>query len=165
MIRILFVCTGNICRSPTADGVLRHELRALGIDADQSVDSAGTYAGHQGDAPDPRTIAAAARRGYDLSSLQARVIRPTDFQEFDLILGMDRGHVAAINQMRTQMYPQMRSVASRAQTGLFLDLLPGYEGQDVPDPYYGDAADFEHVLDLVVPVAKILLKRFSNHHV
>lgn len=146
MKRVLFVCTGNICRSPTAEGVLRHMAREMAIDTD----SAGTHDYHIGDAPDPRTIRAAKRRGYDLSLLKARQVSRQDFTDFDLIVAMDRGHHAALVAMAPP--------GSHAEIAMFLDYLPdcGYDG--VPDPYYGGPEDFERVLDLVEEGMRGLIK-------
>lgn len=137
-MRILFVCTGNICRSPTAEGVMRAKLAAARLD--HVVDSAGTEGFHVGEPPHPPTIRAAAARGYDLAPLRARRLERPDFRRFDLLLAMDRGHLARMRRL---------SAAGPGRIGLFLDQAPGLEGQDVPDPYYGEAADYEHVLDLV----------------
>lgn len=146
MKRVLFVCTGNICRSPTAEGVFRH----LAVDAGIAVeaDSAGTHGYHIGEPPDPRTVAAAARRGFDLNSLRARRVKREDFNQFDLILAMDRGHLAHLETMRPQ--------DARAQVKLFLDYHPETK-RDVPDPYYGGPEGFEHVLDLVEAASRGLL--------
>lgn len=132
-MRILFVCTGNICRSPTAEGVLRARAAAGGYEG-LLVDSAGTQGYHVGSPPDPRSIEAAARRGYDLSGLRARRLRPADFDDFDLLLAMDRGHLRAL---RSGCPPE-----SQTRLRLFLE-------RDVPDPYYGGAEGFEEVLDLI----------------
>lgn len=132
-MRILFVCTGNICRSPTAEGVLRARAAAAGF-AGLLVDSAGTHGYHVGEPPDPRTIEAAARRGYDLSGLRARKLRPADYADFDLLLAMDRGH---LRLLRGGCPP-----AGLPRLRLFLE-------RDVPDPYYGGDAGFEQVLDLI----------------
>lgn len=141
MTRILFVCTGNICRSPTAEGVLLHRLKNRDPGLIAHVDSAGTSGYHTGHAPDPRTIEAAFRRGYDLSPLRARQVQLQDFTDFELILAMDRSHYAALAQMADE--------TARERVKMFLDFAPGAAGRDVPDPYYGSSADFEHVLDLV----------------
>jgi protein-tyrosine phosphatase len=137
MKRVLFVCTGNICRSPTAEGVLRHHAAELGIE----IDSAGTHGYHIGDAPDPRTVAAAKKRGYDLSPLRARKVAAKDFNDFDVIVAMDRSHHEALIAMAP--------AASKAELILFMDYIDGADSSDVPDPYYGEAKDFELVLDLV----------------
>ena len=137
--RVLFVCSGNVCRSPTAEAVFRHRAAAAGQDI--GADSAGTNGYHIGDPPDLRAQAHARRRGYDLSDQRARRITAGDFRDFDLLIGMDGGHVA-----------QLRRLAPRGgadKIRLFLDYAPGPRGRDVPDPYYGDAEDFEQVLDLV----------------
>lgn len=150
-IAILFVCTGNICRSPTAEGVLRTMASSAGVDIQW--DSAGICDYHVGEAPDPRARRAAARRGYDLSRLRARQIGTDDFSRFDLILAMDAGHVAALNRRCPEPL--------RDRIRLFLDFLPGSEGRDVPDPYYGGEAGFELVLDLCEDGGAALLRGLS----
>lgn len=139
--RVLFVCTGNICRSPTAEGVFRRAVEAAGLAAVVETDSAGTHGYHIGEAPDPRSIAAAMARGVDLSGLRARKVTAGDFDRFDLILAMDQGHY--------QHLAAQRPSSARATLALFLDFHPGSPGRDVPDPYYGNAAGFEDVLDLI----------------
>jgi len=130
---ILFVCTGNICRSPTAEGVLRHLARKEGIEL--RIESAGLGDWHVGHPPDQRALHHARTRGYDLSQQRARQVRPDDFEDFDMILAMDRGHLQALQRMAPREH--------HAKVRLFV------EGQDVPDPYYGGPDGFEHVLDLV----------------
>ena len=137
-MRILFVCTGNICRSPTAEAVMRARLAAAGLD--HAVDSAGTQGFHAGQPPHVPAIRAAVARGYDLLPLRARKLERVDFRRFDLLLAMDRGHLDRMRRL---------TVAGPGRIGLFLDFAPGLEGRDVPDPYYGGSADFEHALDLV----------------
>lgn len=137
MKRILFVCTGNICRSPTAEGVLRHHAKGMDIETD----SAAIMGYHVGDLPDPRTVAMAKTRGYDLTPLRARKVTAADFNTYDLILAMDRGHHEALIAMAP--------VASTADIALFLDYANDCGYEEVPDPYYGEARDFELVLDLV----------------
>lgn len=127
--RILFFCMGNICRSPTADGVMRAKLAAAGLDIE--VDSAGTHGYHVGAPPDDRSQAHARRRGYDLSPLRARQLVARDFERFDLVLAMDA------------------PPAERHRLKLLLDYAPHLGKRHVPDPYYGGAAGFEEVLDLV----------------
>jgi protein-tyrosine phosphatase len=148
MKRVLFVCTGNICRSPTAEGVFRHFADAAGVAVE--ADSAGTHGYHIGDAPDSRTVDAAAKRGFDLKSLRARRVKREDFDEFDLILAMDRDHLAHLQAMRPK--------DARAEVKLFLDYHPAGK-RDVPDPYYGGPDGFEHVLDLVEAASRELLKK------
>lgn len=150
MRSILFVCTGNICRSPTADGVIRRLVADARLDV--RVDSAGTHGYHIGDPPDPRSIRVARSRGYDLSPLRARKLVAADFSRFDLILAMDRGH---LDHMR-----RMAPAGSPAELALFGDLAPPpWRGCDVPDPYYGDEDGFVTVLDMVEAGARVLLAR------
>ncbi len=149
-MRVLFVCLGNICRSPTAEGVLRALAAREAPDLTLEVDSAGTAGYHVGDPPDPRTRAAAARRGYDLSMLRARVVEPTDFERFDLILAMDRENLRVLRRRAP--------AGAHQRLRLFLEFAPhGHAAEDVPDPYYGGANGFEEVLDLVEAAARGLL--------
>jgi protein-tyrosine phosphatase len=138
-MKILFVCLGNICRSPTAEAVLRQLDHAQPL-AGLEIDSAGTGNYHAGHAPDPRTLAAAHRRGLDMSGLRARQIERADFQRFDLILAMDRQNLSDCERIA----PAPR----RARLQLFLEFAPGCGYEEMPDPYNGDTADFERVLDL-----------------
>jgi protein-tyrosine phosphatase len=139
--RVLFVCTGNICRSPTAEGVLRHLAQDAGIRV--HVESAGTGDWHVGQPPDERAQHHAKGRGYDLSAQRARQVRRRDFEDFDLIVAMDRGHLAALERQ-----------CPREHRGKLRMLV---EGRDVPDPYYGGADGFEDVLDLVEAACRGLL--------
>jgi protein-tyrosine phosphatase len=140
-MKVLFVCMGNICRSPTAEGVLRHYLRAHAPDLDVEIDSAGTHDYHVGEPPDPRTVKAAAKRGIDLSGLRARQVQDDDFKCFDLILAMDRlNHVTLLDRSPPEHHQRIR---------LFLEFAADAGRDDVPDPYYGSAQEFEDVLDLV----------------
>jgi len=148
-VKILFVCLGNICRSPTAEGVLRTLAAREAPELDLAVDSAGT-AGYQiGEPPDPRTQQAAARRGYELGMLRARVIEPADFERFDLILAMDRENLKVL---RRRAPPQ-----AHERLRLLLEFAPDATPADVPDPYYGGPNGFEEVLDLVEVAARGLL--------
>ena len=152
--RVLFVCLGNICRSPTAEAVFREILRREAPGLAIEVDSAGTHAYHAGSAPDERAIAAAARRGFDLTPLRARVVTMTDFERFDLLLAMDE-----------QNYHQLRRMApapQRDRVRLFLDFAPQLQRRDVPDPYYGGTTGFEEVLDLVEEAARGLLAALGS---
>jgi protein-tyrosine phosphatase len=145
---ILFVCLGNICRSPTAEGVLRHLIIEEAPELNVEIDSAGTADYHVGDPPDPRTQRAALRRGIDLSGLRARRIVPGDFSRFDLILAMDRQNLRDLISLRP--------AASTARLRLFMEYAPGL-GVEVPDPYYGDDNAFERILDLTTPAARGLV--------
>ena len=143
-VGVLFVCTGNICRSPTAEGVARKLLIEAGLDARVTVDSAGLGGWHAGDPPDPRAIESARLRGYDLSAQRARRFGRADFDDFALIVGMDRGHV---EQLRAR-----RPGGAAGEVRLFLEFLASDDpdfGDDVPDPYYGGMADYELSLDLI----------------
>jgi protein-tyrosine phosphatase len=133
VIRVLMVCLGNICRSPTAEVVLRHRLAAAGLGDQVEVDSAGTGGWHIGAAPDPRSQRHAAHRGYDLSALRARRVVEDDFHRFDLILAMDEDNLADLRRLAPARH--------RAELRLFAEV-------EVPDPYVGGAAGFERVLDL-----------------
>lgn len=140
--RVLFVCLGNICRSPTGEGLLRHVLAERGLDGEIEVDSAGTGAWHVGDGPDARMTRAAAGRGYRLAGA-ARQVTAEDFRRFDLIVAMDRRNLADLEAIAPP--PADR----RAELRLFSCFLPSGSPADVPDPYYGGDAGFERVIDLV----------------
>ena len=149
MTRVLFVCLGNICRSPTAEGVFR--ARAAAADMAVTVDSAGTGAWHVGEAPDHRAQNEAQRRGYDLSHQRARQVTAQDFRDFDLIFAMDRSNLANLRRVRP--------ANATAEVELFLDLLPDQPLREVPDPYYEDG--FDMVLDLIEDGADALIARLS----
>ena len=155
-LRILMVCMGNICRSPTAEGVLRDRLRRAGLSERVEVDSAGTHGWHAGSPPDPRSIAHARRRGVDLSALRARRVIESDFVRFDRIYAMDQDNLAVLEGMRPD--------AARAHVTLLLSTLGSASASlEVPDPYYGAAAGFEHVLDLTECAADaIVLELVTN---
>lgn len=141
MIRVLLVCMGNICRSPTAEGVLRAHVERAGLAADVEVDSAGTHAYHIGEPPDPRSQKVAASRGYELGHLRARRVVTADFLRFDLILAMDRNNLA---MLREACPPE-----EQHRIGLLLEYSRNAQHDEVPDPYYGGPEGFERVLDLI----------------
>jgi protein-tyrosine phosphatase len=136
----LFCCMGNICRSPTAEGVFRHHVVSAGLESRIRIDSAGTHDYHIGHAPDPRSQAAAAARGYDLGALRARQVVPQDFGLFDYILAMDKDNLAELRQVAPQNY--------RSKPRLFMEYGTYRVGREVPDPYYGGRDGFEQVLDM-----------------
>lgn len=154
-LAILMVCTGNICRSPTAEGVLRRRLSEAGLGDRVLVDSAGTRDYHVGEPPDPRAVQHAARRGYDLSPLRARRIELKDFDRFDFIYAMDEGHMAELSRKR--------SMWRRARVALLLDEVPDVTWRSVPDPYGGTPEDFELVLDLIESAANHLVATLRDH--
>lgn len=156
MFKLLFVCTGNICRSPTAHGVLRHMVEHAGLGDTIWVDSAGIHRYHVGEMPDPRTIQTAASRGYQLDDLIARHVTPMDYTGFDLILAMDRGHETHLKQRAP--------TNSSAKVSLFLEHAGHAPEQEVPDPYYGTQDDFEYVLDLVEQGSEKLLQRIKREY-
>lgn len=149
MTRVLFVCMGNICRSPTAEAVVRDFAHRAAEGLALELDSAGTHGFHAGDPPDERAIEAARRRGIDMSALRARKVETLDFERFDLVLAMDEA-----------VYGRLAGIAPREHAGrlrLFLEYAPELGLRDVPDPYYGGPAGFEEVLDLVEAGARGLV--------
>lgn len=153
-MEILFVCMGNICRSPTAEGVVRAYVEKAGLGERVKLDSAGTHGYHVGSPPDQRAQRAAARRGYDLSRLKARRVRDADFLRFDLILAMDRDNLALLRQACPDK--------EQHRLGLMLDYALSTEEQEVPDPYYGGPEGFERVLDLVEDAASGLVESLRS---
>jgi len=153
-VRILFVCLGNICRSPTAEVVFRAVASREAPDIVLEVDSAGTAGYHAGEQPDRRTRQAAARRGYDLSALRARVVEPRDFEYFDLILAMDRENLRALQRRAPEQ--------ARERLRLFLEFAPDAGISEVPDPYYGGPNGFEDVLDLIEAASRGLIEHLRR---
>ncbi len=153
-IGVLFVCLGNICRSPTAHGVFESMVREQGMQDRVRVDSCGTGDWHIGHAPDARAAAEAAQRGYDLSPLRARQVQPTDFREFDYILAMDEQNLADLRAMCPADFS--------GYLGLFLPFDPGASVAEVPDPYYGGDEGFTRVLDMVEAASAGLLREISG---
>ncbi len=156
VVSVLFVCLGNICRSPTAQGIFQHRVDQAGLAERIAVDSAGTGDWHLGSPPDRRAQSHALRRGYDLSSLRARQVTRADFQRFDYILAMDRQNMRGLNALMPDSY------AGRCT--LFLDYLNRQEGLEVPDPYYGGDEGFERVLDMIELASSNLLDEISTLH-
>jgi protein-tyrosine phosphatase len=147
--RVLFVCMGNICRSPTVEGVFRSVVERELPDHAIEIDSAGTHAYHVGEVPDPRARRAAERRGLDLSALRARRVVAEDFAKFDLVLAMDPLNVAVMEEVCPAEH--------RSRIRLLLEFAPGVGREDVPDPYYGGSNGFEYVLDLAEEASRGLL--------
>ncbi|MFT5085537.1 MAG: protein-tyrosine phosphatase [Lentisphaeria bacterium] len=147
--RVLFVCLGNICRSPTAHGVFEHMVSQEGLSHVINTDSAGTAHWHEGKAPDSRTVAAAKRRGYDLSHLRGRQCKAEDFAGFDYILAMDNHNLSELEQLSPLQYP--------GHLGLFLEFATQAQVREVPDPYYGGSDGFNYVVDLVEDACRGLL--------
>jgi len=151
---VLMVCTGNICRSPTAHAVLQARLQAAGLSQQVRVDSAGTHGYHSGSPPDERSQRHAARRGYDLSALRARRVTTADFTRHDLILAMDRGHLELLRERCPPLLHDRLQLLTR--------WCSRHDVQDVPDPYYGGADGFEYVLDLVEDACDGLLRHLRQ---
>lgn len=152
-VRVLFVCAGNICRSPTAEAVFRAMARRLAPQLAVEIDSAGTHGSHAGDAPDARAQAVARARGIDMSALRARQLVREDFERFDWILVMDRYNRAAA----LALAPAQR----RQRLRLFMDFAPHLRQREIPDPYYGEAADFERVFELAEQASHGLLQALA----
>lgn len=151
-MRVLFVCTGNICRSPSAEAILRKRAAELGVDIE--VDSAGTHGYHVGEAPDPRAVKAAARRGYDISKLRARRVGDIDFERFDVIIALDDEHM---DRMRRACPPELRH-----KLRTMMEFAPGLGYGEVPDPYYGPPQGFDLVLDLLEAAVQGLLRELRT---
>lgn len=148
---VLFVCRGNICRSPTAEGVLRRHAQLASVDARMEIASAGTGDWHVGEPPDRRAIAHAQKRGYDIGKQRARQIAIDDYHRFHWILAMDRGVLREVNSLRP--------LGADGHIGLFLDLAPELGVREVPDPYFGGTNGFEKALDLIEAACKSLLQK------
>jgi len=155
-ISVLFVCMGNICRSPTAEGAFRHVVEEAGLADKFLIDSAGTHAYHVGEPADRRARAAAEQRGISLDGIAARRVESKDFQQFDYVLAMDRlNHVTLVDRADAEHHDKVR---------LFLEFAAGTE-DEVPDPYYGGSAGFERVLDLVEEASRGLLETLRERHI
>ena len=145
---------GNICRSPTAEAVFRHAVKAAGLADMIECDSAGTHDYHIGDPPDQRAQHAANRRGYDMSQLRGRQVGRQDFEEFDYVIAMDRRNHALLEALCPPQYA--------GKLALFCDFHGEFAGREVPDPYYGDPRGFERVLDLIETVSASLIARLRE---
>ena len=152
--RIVFVCTGNICRSPTAHAVLRQRIAERGLGDSFAVDSAGLEAWYTGQPPDARSIRHARQRGYDMSDLRAQHFNAADFERADWVLVMDDGHLLRSTQLCPPQYAH--------KLRLLTDFCLAHDADEVPDPYYGQAPDFEHVLDLIEDACEGLLSHLRH---
>ena len=155
-VSVVFVCMGNICRSPTAEAVFRHYVESAGMSGEISIDSAGTHDYHVGDKPDARAQRAAQQRGYDMSTLRGRQVGEEDFRRFDYVLAMDMANLAILHGLTP--------LGSGTQPQLFLDYARHHSEREVPDPYYGGADGFERVLDMVEDAAQGLLEEIRRRH-
>lgn len=150
-VGVLFVCTGNICRSPTAEAVFRHKVRAAGLESRFRIDSAGTHGYHVGEQPDSRSIATALAMGVDMRDLRARKVSSNDFSGFDYIFAMDSGHFSHLSRF------------DNADGRLFM-YLTGTAHSEMPDPYYGSQKDFDLVYRLVEEETERLISRLVRDH-
>jgi protein-tyrosine phosphatase len=148
--RVLFVCMGNICRSPMAEGVFRHMIRQAGLDDVVKVESAGTHAFHAGEAPDKRAQSTAAKRGYDISDLRARQVEDIDFDRFDLILAMDWDNLSMLQQTGPKK--------AHHKLQLLMRFATEHESATIPDPYYGAQQGFDQSLDFIEDACAGLLE-------
>lgn len=155
-ISVIFICMGNICRSPTAEAVFRQYVERAGLAEQILIDSAGTHDYHIGAPPDSRTQRAAQQRGFDMSGLRGRQVDAADFARFDYVLAMDLANLAILNNLMPK--------DSATQARLFLDYTHHHTEREVPDPYYGGEDGFERVLDMVEDAAAGLLQHISEHH-
>jgi protein-tyrosine phosphatase len=153
-VKVLFVCMGNICRSPTAEGVFKRFVAEAGLAGHILSDSAGTHDYHIGEPPDPRTQRAAAKRGYDLAALRGRQVARRDFDEFDYVLAMDETNLRLLERLCPPTHAH--------KLKLFLDFSGDPVRREVPDPYYGGAQGFEQVLDLVEQASRGLLEHLHQ---
>ena len=155
-VSVVFVCMGNICRSPTAEAVFRHYVESAGLSEQISIDSAGTHDYHVGDRADARAQRAAQQRGYDMSKLRGRQVSAEDFRRFDYVLAMDRANLAMLRDINPG--------DSDSRVGLLLEFARHHAEREVPDPYYGGADGFERVLDMVEDAAQGLLEEIRQRH-
>lgn len=154
--RVLFVCMGNICRSPMAEAVFRQHLREAGLDGRVEVDSAGTHDYHVGNPPDRRARQAGARRGYSLDGLRARQVEVADFGRFDYVLAMDMDNLQHLMRLCPPEYAH--------KLALFMEHARTFQSREVPDPYYGGPSGFEQVLDMVEDASRGLIEHLKRRH-
>ena len=155
-VRVLFVCMGNICRSPLAHGFFEQWVEQAGLGARIEVDSAGTHSYHVGEPPDERARQSALRRGFDIGQQRARRAQASDFEHFDYVLAMDDENYHSLERLS--------SVTHKHKLKLFLEFAPHLNEREVPDPYYGGASGFERVIDLVEEAARGLLADIRQRH-
>ena len=155
-VNVLFVCLGNICRSPTAHGLFQQAVNQAQLEKMIEIDSAGTGDWHVGHAPDPRAQSTALERGYDISHLRARKVFVSDFDRYDYILGMDKQNMSDLLALCPEHY--------RGVVGLFLEVSNVGQGLEVPDPYYGDQQHFQQAIQLIEEGSKGLLERIRKEH-
>lgn len=156
MVKVLFVCMGNICRSPTAEGVFKHFVKINGLEDKVEVDSAGTHGYHVGEPPDSRTQRAALERGYNLSQMRARRVAPQDLEYFDLVLAMDRINLDNLLRMAPR--------GKQERIKLLMDYSENFEDDEVPDPFYGLGYDFDLVIDMVEDASQGLIKALKKNY-
>lgn len=155
-VKVLFVCMGNICRSPTAHGVFEQRVKERGLADRIYVDSAGTHAYHVGEQPDSRSQATALTRGFDLSYQRARKVALQDFDDFDFVLAMDKSNLRDLHALA--------SPKQRQRVALFLDYAERWDEQEVPDPYYGGSKGFDRVFDMVDDASEGLLAHIMREY-
>jgi protein-tyrosine phosphatase len=156
-VKVLFVCMGNICRSPTAEGVFAAQVKRENLGHLIEIDSAGTHAYHVGEAPDARSQKTALQRGVDLSTLRARRVSSSDFEQFDFVLAMDRDNY--------QILAEICPPGAEHKLQLFLSYAPNLEHDEVPDPYYGGPNGFERVLDMIEEASEGLLQEIQLRYI
>lgn len=154
MIKVIFVCMGNICRSPAAEGVFRNILKINGLEKRVEADSAGTHGYHVGESPDSRTQRAALERGYDLSQIRARRVAPQDLAYFDMVLAMDRSNLDNLRRMAPDEH--------KGRIHLLMDFSENFDDDEVPDPFYGLGFDFDLVIDMVEDASQGLIKTIKK---
>jgi protein-tyrosine phosphatase len=156
MVKVIFICTGNICRSPTAEGVFSTMVATKNLGHRIDVDSVGTKSWHTGNPPDKRSQLAASKRGYDLANQRSRLINDTDITESDYLIAMDTSNMESVKKITQQKFQN--------KIFLFLEFAPHLNYKDVPDPYYSGVDGFDLVLDLVEESSKFLLSHIQNHN-